>query len=68
MPENARPPAPRELRMARALLALGIMEAESSDEWPAEAWIERHWKGYSQLMRDGYLDTARSVLRYVKIR
>lgn len=55
-------------RMARALKALSIMDAEGTDVWPTEAWIDRHWNGYSQFMRDGWLADARKVLDYVGLK
>lgn len=52
--------------MARALLALSIMDAERKTEWPDEKWIDRHWNGYSDATRAAWLKDAQLVLQYIR--
>jgi hypothetical protein len=65
MAESALPVPPKTLRMARALLALWIMDCEHSETWPTREQIDRAWNGYSQWMRDAWVERAEQVLRHV---
>ena len=56
---------PKTERMARALLALWIMDCERTDDWPSREKLDRAWNGYSQFMRDAWVERAESVLAYV---